>query len=323
MKIFGILIVCVIGLLLPIWLTPSQSRMFTEMLYLSLFALSFSFLYSHMGLLSFGHNLSFGLGAYAVALYLNANPDGSLWMAFLVAACVACLASAIAGLLLVRLSGGYFALMTMAICQLAFFVAGKWRSVTRGEDGLMVAIPKISLPGLPPDALPQTVLLCWVTFAVVVFGAGLLAWYLRTPLGRATILLRENESRASFLGYETHLVKLAAFSVAGITAGLAGALFALYQGLVSPVVLGFGLSGDVIMMTLIGGGGSFIGPAIGAAIYTAVEDVLPRFTEHPRFVMASIFVTVVLFLPAGISGLIDRIQRRRERNSVVEKEAPV
>jgi len=322
MKIAGIVVCCLVGALLPLWLSPSQTRIFTEMLYLSLFAISFCFLFNYLGLLSFGHNLCFGLSAYAVAIYFNSNPDGSLWIAFLLVIGVAVVASTLSGLLLMRLNGGYFALMTMAICQLAFFVASKWRAVTRGEDGLMMSTPQITPPGISNDAVSQTVLLCWLALAVLVFGAGLLAWYLRTPLGRATILLRENESRAAFLGYDTRVVKLAAFNVSGIAAGLAGALYAVYQGFVSPVALGFGLSGDVIMMTLIGGSGSFLGPAIGAAAYTGLEDVLPGFTSHPRFVIAVIFVALVLFVPAGISGVLGRIQRRRDRHAPVKGEVP-
>ena len=322
MKIAGVVVCCLLGALLPLWLSPAQSRIFTEILYLSLFAISFCFLYSDLGLLSFGHNLCFGLSAYAVAIYFNSNPDGSLWIAFLLAIGVAVAASTLSGLLLMRLNGGYFALMTMALCQLAYFVADKWRAVTSGEDGLMITTPQITLPGIPNDAVSQTVLLCWIALAVLILGAGLLGWYRLTPLGRATILLRENESRAAFLGYDTRLVKLAAFNVSGIAAGMAGALCALYQGFVSPVTFGFGLSGDVILMTLIGGSGGLLGPAIGAAIYTCLDDVLPGFTSHPRFVIAAIFVALVLFMPAGLSGVLNQIQRRHDRQAPVRAGVP-
>lgn len=311
MRSVVVVLCCLVAALMPLWLSPTQTRLFTEMLYLSLFAISFCFLLRYLGLLSFGHALCFGFGAYAVAFYFNSNPDGSVWIAFLLAIGTSVLASTVSGLLLMRLKGGYFALMTMAICQLAFFVASKWRAVTRGEDGLMISIPQITLPGIPNGAVSQSVLLCWIALAVLMFGAGMLAWYLRTPLGRATILLRENESRAAFLGYETRMVKLAAFNAAGIAAGMAGALSALYQGFVSPAVFGFDLSGDVIMMTLIGGSGTFIGPAFGAAIYTGLVDALPGFTEHPRMFIALLFVALVLFAPTGISGLLNKIQNRR------------
>lgn len=299
--------------LLALWMPASSTRMLTEMVYLSLFALSFNFIYRYLGLLSFGHNLAFGLGAYAVAIYFEHQPQGSIVLAICLAALVALVGTSLSSLLLVRLKGGYFALMTMAICQVAFFVSGKWTSLTKGDDGMMLSAPALAIPGLESEALSQTVLVCWLALAVCGLALGAMQWLLRTPLGQAIVLLRENESRAEFLGYRVHLVKIAGLNVAGVMAGLAGALFALYQGLVSPVVLGFGLSGDVIMMTLIGGSLHLLGPAVGAVIYTGIEDILPAVTSHPRFVMACLFVAVVLYIPDGLTGQAERLRQWRSR----------
>lgn len=191
------------------WLVDTvRTRMAVEILYFGLFAVSFNLLFGYGGLLSFGHAATFGVGGYTLGLLLKAWPA----MPFLVALAGAALAGALAGFVIglfcVRLRGTYFALLTLAFSQFLFAVAFKWRAVTRGDDGLIVRTSDMVVPGVGTLALgePATFYVLELTVVLLCLAA---AWrFTRTPLGAAVVLMRENDERAAFLGYNAFLTKL-------------------------------------------------------------------------------------------------------------------
>jgi branched-chain amino acid transport system permease protein len=302
-------------LFLPAFAGTLTLRTAIEILYFGLFATAFNLLFTHGGMLSFGFNASFAASAYAFALFTNYAPSLSPPFAIVLAIAGGGFISAFIGGFCVRLNVGYFSLLTLAFAQFLYAIALKWRSVTKGEDGLIVRPPSIDLPFFGSADLGSIPTLYYVTLAIVCICL-LLNWmFMRTPLGFSIILCKENEERAKFLGYNTYLFKLAVFTVSGTFAGVAGIVFAIFQKLVSPDLFGLGPAGDVLMVTILGGSGTYFGPMIGAVTYHFLQDFLSRTTEHWRLFVGLLFVFVILFAPDGIAGSLARLRRQFARSS--------
>jgi branched-chain amino acid transport system permease protein len=274
-----------------------------EVLIWSLYALGFNMLLGHAGLPSFGHGAFFGIGAYGAGLAWKHASAGLL-------PGLACgvLAAAAAGVLVAAFishrRGIYYALMTIAFGQLAWFVAIKWHSVTGGEDGFL-NVPRppldVGITRWPIASNEELFYFALTLFALVAFAL----WRLiDTPFGRVLAAVKQNELRASYCGHNVWLVKFTAFVLSCAIAGLAGALFCLAQRSAYPNVMSLHSSGFVVMMVLIGGGlVSFWGPVIGAAFFIVARDVLGAHTEAWLFWYGLLFIVVVLFKPEGIAGL--------------------
>jgi branched-chain amino acid transport system permease protein len=296
---------------LPWMLDTVRLRMAIEILYFGLFAVSFNLLFGYGGMLSFGHAATFGVGGYALGLALKHVP-GLPFLGALVAAVVAgALAALGIGVLCVRLRGTYFALLTLAFSQFLFAVALKWRDVTRGDDGLSVAVPDIAVPGLGALRLAQAPHFYWMELTVVLLCLAAAWRFTRTPLGAAVVLMRENDERAAFLGYDVYGTKLIVFTLAGTFAAVAGALFAAFQRLVSPATLDLPTSTEVVFMAILGGTGAFLGPFLGAAVYILVQDWLSKTTEHWPFLIGLLFVVMILYAHEGVVGVLARVRGRR------------
>jgi branched-chain amino acid transport system permease protein len=296
--------IAILGLAaLPMVLGTLQLRLAIEILYLGLFAVSFNVLFGYTGLASFGHSATFGVGGYALALALARLPGLPLLVAILLAGAAGALVGLGVGAFCVRLHGGYFALLTLAFSQFLYAVALKWRSVTRGDDGLTIAVPDVTVPGLGTFRMAVAQDLYYVVL-VVVLVCLLGAWHLtRTALGNATLLMRENDHRAGFLGYGVYATKLAAFTAAAGFAGVAGALYAVFQRVVSPAALDLPLAAEVVFMAVLGGSRAFLGPFLGAGFYLLLQNWLSKTTEHWPFVIGLIFVVMVMYAPNGLVGL--------------------
>jgi branched-chain amino acid transport system permease protein len=291
---------------LPWVLDTVRLRMAIEVLYFGLFAVSFNLLFGYAGLLSFGHAATFGVGGYAVGLILKHLGGTPLLLAIALAAGAGALTALVIGFFCVRLRGTYFALLTLAFSQFLFAIALKWREVTRGDDGLTVARPDIAVPGLGVVRMSETQNFYWLVLTVV----GVCLWaawrFTRTPLGSAVVLMRENDERAAFLGYNVFATKLIAFTVAGTFAAVAGALFATFQRLVSPTALDLPRSTEVVFMAVLGGTSAFLGPFLGATVYILLQDWLSKTTENWPFFFGLLFVLVILFAHRGLIGLVGR-----------------
>ncbi|HET7876200.1 MAG TPA: branched-chain amino acid ABC transporter permease [Methylomirabilota bacterium] len=292
---------------LPWVLDTVRLRMAIEILYFGLFAVSFNLLFGYAGLLSFGHAATFGVGGYALGLLLAHQPGLPFLVAFVLAVIAGGAAGLIIGLFCVRLRGTYFALLTLAFSQFLFAVAFKWRAVTRGDDGLSVPVRDILLSGGAAIRLgdPRHFYLLALTIVVLCLWG---AWrFTRTPLGNAVVLMRENDERAAFLGYNVFATKLIVFTLATTLAAVAGALFAAFQRLVSPAALDLAIGTEVVFMAVLGGTGAFLGPFLGATVYLLFQDWLSRTTERWPFFLGLGFVLMILYAHSGLIGLLGRV----------------
>jgi len=296
----------------PLWLQAVGLYQYLalEIMIWMLFALGYNLLLGTSGLPSFGHGAYFGIGAYAFGL-LQQRWWANLWFDLAGAVVAAALAGALVGLFISHRRGIYYALLTIAFGQVAWFIAIKWHGVTGGEDGLL------NIKRLPADfgfaAIELRSNEALFFFALAVFAVVLLAlWRLvHSPLGRVLSAIRQNEMRAEFAGYNVWLYKWLAFTLSTALAGLAGALFAMAQQSAYPNVMSLHNSGFVVMMVLIGGGlVSFWGPLIGAAFFILARDLLGAYTETWLLWYGLVFMALVLFKPEGIAGIWQDWRRR-------------
>ena len=290
-------------LALPWLLDTLRLRMAIEVLYFGLFAVSFNLLFGYAGLLSFGHAATFGVGGYAVGLALKHVDGLPLPVALGLGALAGAVIGAVIGFFCVRLRGTYFALLTLAFSQLLYAVALKWRSVTRGDDGLTVAVPDITLPGLGVLRTGQPAHFYWLALAVVLISLWSAWRFTRTPLGNAVLLMRENDERAQFMGVAVNRLRLFAFVVSAAFSGVAGALFAQLNGSVFPTFAFWTKSGEVIMMAILGGTQAFLGPLVGSFIMLALDQFFSVYTEYWPLVLGTTLLVLVLFLPEGHVGI--------------------
>jgi branched-chain amino acid transport system permease protein len=297
---------------LPLWIRPVglYEYLGVEILIWCLYALGFNLLLGVTGLPSFGHGAFFGVGAYALGL-TQLHVAASLWLALAAATLAGGLAGAAVAVFISHRRGIYFALMTVAFSQLFFFIASKWTSVTRGEDGLL------NIQRLPADFglvrfdLKGNTALAY--FAFVCFAAvAVFLWRLvHSRFGKVLQAIRQNETRTAFLGYNVWLYKWASFTLSAAIAGFAGGLFAMAQAGAFVQVMSLQWSGVVVLMTLIGGGlVSFWGPVVGTVVYFVARDLLGAYTETWPLWFGLLFMLVVMFKPEGIAGLWQDATRR-------------
>jgi branched-chain amino acid transport system permease protein len=291
--------------LLPRLLSEIQIYIITEVLIYALFGVGFNLMFGYAGLLPFGIAALFGVGAYCTALILNHFPGIPLLLVLLSASLSGFLAAVIIGFFCVRLSGAYFALTTLAFQMFLFAVALKWRSLTRGDDGMGVVRPELYLPALGSISLRGTDSIYYFTLIIVTLAILACYIFLKTPLGNSVMCVRENETRASFLGYNVFLVKLTVFSVSGVLVGLSGGLFVLFQEFVATTCIDMNMGLTPVLMTIIGGSGHFFGPILGAAFYIVFQDWISSMTYYWMLIMGGVFILTVLYLQGGLISLFD------------------
>jgi branched-chain amino acid transport system permease protein len=276
----------------------------TQVLVYGLFALGFNLLYGYTGLLSFGHAAYFGLGAYGAGIALAKLGWHSVWLALAVGVGAAGVGGVIVGFFALRRRGIYFAMLTLAFAQLFYFIAFHLADLTGGDDGLR-GIPRLSL-GLFGWQLPLGNPLSFHYFAL--FWVGLAVFALRrildSPFGAVLAAIRENGDRAQACGYDVVRIKLVSFVFSALFTGLAGALDALRITVVPVEALYWSTSGQAVIMTLLGGAGTFFGPFVGAGTYLVLQDRLSQVIEAWPLVIGVLFMAFVLFLPQGIWGTL-------------------
>ena len=307
MRQFALIIAAILlVLLVPFFLKVVQIRILTEIAYFSLFAVSFNLLFGYAGLLSFGHAAYFGLGAYTTALLLKHFTGIPLLLSILLGGIAGAFGGAIIGFFCVRRKASYFVLLTLAFNQLLWALIWKWRGLTGGDDGIGGFIPKKMGLGIIALDLTKTGTVYYLTLSIVI-GLLILVWYLmKTPFGNTTLAIKVNEERAAFLGYNIIISKLLIFMMASFFAGIAGSLFALFQDFVSPNAVNLLLSTEVIMMTFLGGTGSFFGPILGAAIFIYFTNWISSLTDRWEFILGVLFIVLVLYFHHGAIGLIPK-----------------
>jgi branched-chain amino acid transport system permease protein len=274
-----------------------------NILIFGLFAMGFNLLFGYMGLLSFGHAAFLGIGSYltGIGIVHYAMPWGS---AILVGVIGAAIGGLLMGFLAIRTRGIYFSMVTLALGQIVFYCFYKAESLTGGENGLRgVRVDTFNILGLPVDFLNPLVKYYIILFFVVI-AMWLISRILSSPLGAVMGAIRENEKRAAACGFDVARTKLLVFVLSAAICGLAGSLRALHLSIVPIDSLHYLQSGQAVMMSILGGMGTFFGPFIGAAVMLYLEDVVTTFTKHWMAIIGLVFMFFVLFFPKGIWGTI-------------------
>lgn len=284
------------------------SRYLTELavqvMIFSLLALSLNILVGHVGLVSFGHAAFFAIGGYATAFFLT-RWQLPLGAAMPLAILLATAFALMIGMLCVRLKAIYFAMLTLAFSMLVWGIIIKWKPVTGGDDGFVgIALPRFL-------ASPQS--FYWFTLAVVA-ASTVLMWLLsKSTMGRTFVAIRENETRASFLGVNVRQMQLIAFVLAALFAAVAGSLMAMYLRGMYPQSAFWTQSGHIVISVLLGGVHSFVGPILGASLLYLLEVTIHQYTQYWPLVMGLILLVVVLVLPDGLIGLFRKLYARLGR----------
>ena len=299
--------------------TPFYTEMVTRMMIMAIFAMSLDLLQGVTGLVSLGHAAYFGLAGYALAFLTPQGEAVSLWWTLPVAVLASGLAALIIGFFVVRTHGIYFIMVTMAFAQMVFFLFFD-NKVLGGSDGLYINFkPSAVIFGWVPFDLDNKRALYYFTLAALLATYVFLRRLLFSPFGRTLSGIRVNEHRMRAMGYGVFGYKLAAFSVAGALAGLAGYLWGAQSGDINPELMGFHMSAHAIMMVILGGMGNFAGAIVGAFAFEYLLHVfkdLPQvgrvnLGKHWQLWMGLFIVLLVTFAPRGILGLFEKLMKRR------------
>ena len=284
----------------------------TQVLIYGLFAMAFNIVFTHSGLFSLGHAAFFGLGAYGAGLILpSAYGTGeaiaqfkveSLWLAMISGVALAGIGAVAIGALCLRRRGIYFSMLTLAFAQLLYFTAFQASSLTGGHSGLR-GIPAFLIDfGVMSISLDSPINFYYFTLVFVALSVLAMHRILSSPFGSTIRAVRDNENRAAACGHNVRALKLLAFVFSGLFSGLAGTLNALHLRIVSVDVLHWATSADVVMMTLLGGAGVFLGPFVGAALFLVLQSEFNRITEYWSLFIGTVLILCILFFPGGVSG---------------------
>jgi branched-chain amino acid transport system permease protein len=299
----------------PIVSTDFYAQMVARMMILAIFAMSLDLLQGVTGLVSLGHAAFFGLAGYVLAFATPAGEPSSLWWTLPAAVAASGAAALVIGFFVVRTHGIYFIMVTMAFAQMLFYLFFD-NKVLGGSDGIYVNFK----PNAGLFDLDNKLVFYYFTLAVLLLVYAFLRRLLWSPFGRVLSGIRVNEHRMRAMGYGTFGYKLAAFTLAGALAGLAGYLWGAQTGYVNPELMGFHMSAHAIMMVILGGMGNFAGAIVGAFAFEYLLHVfkdLPmigsvNLGKHWQLWMGIFIVLVVLFAPRGLLGLAERISRGKE-----------
>jgi len=289
--------------LLPVYTTLTGDSfvmtLFTRVLILALGAVSLNLIMGYGGMVSFGHAAYLGIGGYAVGI-LAKEGIGSGFVQWPVAIAVSALYALVVGVLSLRTRGVYFIMITLAFAQMVYYVAiGLERY--GGDDGLTI-YQRSGFGGLI-DLNNKTVFY-YLCFALLMAGIYLVSRLINSRFGLVIRGTRSNERRMRAIGFPTFRYKLVCFVIAGALCGLAGALLANHTSFISPALMHWTRSGDLIVMVVLGGSGSLFGPLIGAVAFLLLEEVLSRVTEYPDLILGPVLLLVAIYLHGGIEGLL-------------------
>lgn len=277
----------------------SSIRLANEILVFAVFALGYNFLLGYGGELSFGHSAYFGIGAYGTVLAFE-HLAGSVYLALLVGVLVATVVGLVFGYISLRRRGIYFAMITLALAMMVYFVVLKWTEFTGGDNGTSIPIVDASLGPIDPTSGGVDFYVFGLVSLVVVWLV--IGRLLNSSYGRTLIAIRENEERARHLGYDVNKYLVTAFTVSALVSGLAGGLFAVAFAFITPSILYWTVSGEIVLITLMGGIGTLGGPIVGAIAFIFIQDTAVNYAEHWELVFGGIIILFVLFIPEGLYG---------------------
>jgi branched-chain amino acid transport system permease protein len=304
-------VAAVLAFLLVFPLLMPYHALAINILIFGLFAVGFNLLFGYTGLLSFGHAAFLGVGSYLTGIAM-VHGGWPWYLALVLGVVSAALAGVVIGYLAIRTRGIYFSMVTLALAQIVYYAFYKAEHWTGGENGLRgIQVPVVEIGGLRLDFL-DPVTKYYVIFVFVAAALWFVSRLLASPFGAVIEAVRENEKRAAACGFDVARTKLLVFVISAALCGLAGALRALHLSVVPIDSLHYLLSGQAVMMCLLGGMGTFFGPFVGAGVFLTLEDVVTTITQHWMAVVGAVFMFFVLFFPAGIWGtFIKRLERAR------------
>jgi branched-chain amino acid transport system permease protein len=310
MSLNALLALVAAGMIL--WLTTSNSLlgMFTQAVIYAIFALGVGVLLKQNGLVSFGHALYFGAAGYSMAVMLQLGWMPAEW-AILVTLVGIGAASFLIGLVIVRVPGIAFGMLTLAIGQMAYLLAVRARGMTGGSDGMGIQWPN-TLFGVSQSTLLKPSVLFLVSWVVLVLVTCVLVQLMRTRFGAITEAIRDNEERARFIGIRTVVPRAAVYALSAVVAGVAGLVSALNTGFVSPENLHWSVSAITLLMVVVGGVKSLAGPIVGAIVYFLFKDLLGEHATHSMAIFGAALIAVIVFSPDGLIGALQRVAKRKK-----------
>lgn len=297
----------------PAFADTYSVRLMSKVMVLAIFAMSLDLLVGYAGLVSLGHAAFFGVGAYVTAALIAKAGISEIMVILPASLAASALAALVIGWFSIRTSGIYFLMITLAFAQMLYFFFHDmpfwW-----GGDGVNLSraqLPKLSLGDTMLLDLSDRMVLYYTVLGSLVACYVLLMVLLRAPFGRVLLGIRVNENRVRALGYDVQRYKLVAFVIAGTLAGFAGFLEAARTGFVAPAHLSWHESGFVLIIVLLGGMGTLFGPILGAFVLVLLEDWMAGLTDRWLLVMGMFVISMVLFLPNGIAGLLAKVGQLR------------
>ena len=283
----------------------------TQAIITGILATGVGFLIRQNGVVSFGHAAFYGVACYVIALAMKHGVMRAEFAIVLALALPTALAFLL-GLVIVRIPGVAFSMLTLAVGQAFYEFAMKARQVTGGEDGFSVNLPS-TIFGIETALFQSPHSMFMISWGMLAMTILLLTVVATSPFGRLTAAIRENEERARFVGYATVLPRALVLTLSAFVTAVAGVLFTLYNTFVSPDVLHWSLSGSALIMAIIGGPRLVWGPALGAIIFFFAKDMAGDVTEHWQGIIGVILIVVMVVLPAGLGGALTRLWRRQSR----------
>src|SRR6516165_7315823 len=305
--VVGVVVVVVLAVL-PRLIVPYQTVLITYGLVFAIAALGFNLLLGYTGLLSFGHSAYFGAGAYAVAFLMRDLNVQSMELLILGGVLGTLVIAALFGFVCVRYTRIFFGILTLALSQVLWSLAFKFFWVTGGTDGLRAPTPNL-LGFAPNDDKMDFLAHRYYYYVLVVFAiCTFVMWVIvHSPFGKALQAIRDNETRAEFIGLRIRRYRLIAFVISGTFTGIAGALWAPLNGLASPDILIWTFSGEIVFLTVLGGFRTFVGPIVGAIAFNFLKTYAIGFTTYWQLLLGVVLVVLVLALPTGIMGAVERL----------------
>jgi branched-chain amino acid transport system permease protein len=304
----------VLGLLLyPQLVSRYYIVLSTEVVILALLATSYNLIFGYAGMVSFGHAAFFGLGAYAMAI-LTKNYGSPMLVGLLAAPVIAAIFAFVIGWFCMRTIRLYFALLSLAFAQLLYVIVYQWVDVTGGSDGIH-GVPR-------PEALGSYASYYYFALATTILCMVLMWFIVNSPFGWSLRAIRENTQRSQFLGINDRFYKVIAFTIAGAFAGVAGGLYSQFQKWADPDLLFWTTSANPVLMSILGGMFSFIGPSVGAVAFVALREIIKVRTDYWPLVLGSVLLGMVLALPGGIVGFVTDRARRLFSSNKGENSAP-
>ncbi len=288
-------------------------QLFGKIMIMAIFAMSLDLLVGFTGLVSLGHAAFFGVGAYALLLMSPEYGSASLWLSLPVSLCAAAVAALVIGFLVLRSSGVYFIMATLAFTQMFFYYVTGSKSLGGSDGAYIYGKPDAAIAGLVPFDLASATQFYYFVLVLMVATYLLLRVMLGSPFGHVIRGIKANEPRMRSLGFPTFRFKLASFIIAGALAGLAGYLDAAQFGAVNPDLFGWRQSGLVLMMVILGGMGTLYGAIFGAFTLVLLQDYLAELSKHWLLPMGLFIILAVLVLPGGIGGALGQLGQWRRR----------